>query len=406
MNVEFGSVEAARREVDTYAPAFGQLPAFLMTGAREVEIHDGDELFGGNTHNGTFHIHSDAGRTYIRDGFLEEVLIHEAAHVSLDRVHAMTPAWRAAQEADAGRRRVCFDLRPGPSGPGRLRREPSPVVRRPPPLRTAGRREPDRNPGTDPEPAGLLRPATLVTLPRARPMSSLDIRRAFRRSLTVCMEFGANATFSLVPLAQARERALANRRVARSGGDPRPAARRAPGVPTFDEAVATVLAIHSAAWKAGGGNANSWQTTLREYACPQLGGKGVDRITTADVMAVLLPSGRASTPPCSRAEGAPAHRHGHEVGHRARLPERQSGGRRADGGVAEAVRGGAAPTRASACRGRRRGRGGVRLDRVDRREARLRVSGPDRGAVGGGAPGDMGRDRPGHAWSGRFRPRG
>ena len=35
-------------------------------------------------------------------------------------------------------------------------------------------------------------------------------------------------SFALVPLAEARQRALANRRVARSGGDPRPAARRAP----------------------------------------------------------------------------------------------------------------------------------------------------------------------------------
>ena len=96
-------------------------------------------------------------------------------------------------------------------------------------------------------------------------------------------------SFALVPLAEARERALANRRVARSGGDPRPASRRAPGIPTFDEAVATVLAIHGATWKAGGRNANSWQATLREYACPRLGRKGVDRITTADVMAVLLP---------------------------------------------------------------------------------------------------------------------
>ena len=102
VNIEFGSVEAARRQVDTYAPAFGQLPAFLMTGAREVEIHGGDENHGGNTHNGTFHIHSGQGETDIRNGFLEEVLIHEAAHVSLDRLHAMTPAWRAAQEADAG----------------------------------------------------------------------------------------------------------------------------------------------------------------------------------------------------------------------------------------------------------------------------------------------------------------
>ncbi len=96
-------------------------------------------------------------------------------------------------------------------------------------------------------------------------------------------------SFALVPLAEAREHALANRRVARSGGDPRPASRRAPGIPTFDEAVATVLAIHGATWKAGGRNANSWQATLREYACPRLGRKGVDRITTADVMAVLLP---------------------------------------------------------------------------------------------------------------------
>ena len=46
-------------------------------------------------------------------------------------------------------------------------------------------------------------------------------------------------SFALVPLAEARDRALANRRVARSGGDPRPASRRAPGIPTFDEAVAS-----------------------------------------------------------------------------------------------------------------------------------------------------------------------
>ena len=96
-------------------------------------------------------------------------------------------------------------------------------------------------------------------------------------------------SFALVPLAVARERALLNRRVARSGGDPRRAARRAVGVPTFDEAVSRVLAIHHTAWKAGGRNAKSWQATLRGYAYPHLAGKGVDRVTTADVMAVLQP---------------------------------------------------------------------------------------------------------------------
>ena len=102
VNSEFGSVEAARREVEAYAPTFGRLPDFLMTDAVEVEIHGGNERASGNTQNGTFHLHSEAGQTYIDGGFLEEVLIHEAAHVSLDRLHKMTAPWRAAQDADAG----------------------------------------------------------------------------------------------------------------------------------------------------------------------------------------------------------------------------------------------------------------------------------------------------------------
>ena len=96
-------------------------------------------------------------------------------------------------------------------------------------------------------------------------------------------------SFHLVPLAQAREQALANRRVARAGGDPRAASRRADGVPTFEEAAAKVVAIHGAAWKAGSGNAHRWQYTLRQYVYPRLGAKAVDAVTTADVMAVLLP---------------------------------------------------------------------------------------------------------------------
>ena len=96
-------------------------------------------------------------------------------------------------------------------------------------------------------------------------------------------------SFALVPLAEAREQALANRKLARTGGDPRTTARRAQGIPAFDEAVAKVIAIHGSAWKLGSSNANRWQATLREYAYPHLGGKGVDEVTTADVMAVLLP---------------------------------------------------------------------------------------------------------------------
>ena len=121
-------------------------------------------------------------------------------------------------------------------------------------------------------------------------------------------------SFSLVPLAEARERALADRRVARSGGDPRPAARRDRGVPTFDEAVATVLAIHSAAWKAGGRNANSLADDAARVRLPAAWREGRrpdhDRRRDGRAAAHLDEQAR------HRAEGAPAHRHGHEMGHR------------------------------------------------------------------------------------------
>ena len=43
-------------------------------------------------------------------------------------------------------------------------------------------------------------------------------------------------SFGLVSLAEAREQALANRKIARAGGDPLADRRRAQGMPTFEEA--------------------------------------------------------------------------------------------------------------------------------------------------------------------------
>ena len=40
------------------------------------------------------------GDLYVADGILEETLVHEAAHTSLDAAHAASPGWLAAQEAD------------------------------------------------------------------------------------------------------------------------------------------------------------------------------------------------------------------------------------------------------------------------------------------------------------------
>ena len=96
-------------------------------------------------------------------------------------------------------------------------------------------------------------------------------------------------SFALVSLAEAREQALSNRKLARSGGDPLGARRRTAGVPTFAEAAEQVIAIHRGAWKDADAMAQQWRGTLGQYAHPQFGDKGVDRVTTADVMAALLP---------------------------------------------------------------------------------------------------------------------
>ena len=96
-------------------------------------------------------------------------------------------------------------------------------------------------------------------------------------------------SLALVPLAEARERALANRRLARSGGDPLRDKRPTAGVPTVAEAAEQVIAIHRGAWKDGEATAQKWRATLQQYAHPHIGDKGVDRVTTADVMAALQP---------------------------------------------------------------------------------------------------------------------
>ena len=90
-------------------------------------------------------------------------------------------------------------------------------------------------------------------------------------------------SFPVVTLAEARKAALDNRRAIARGHDPRSS------VPTLAQASERVLAIHSASWKDGARSAQIWRNSLRDYVLPQLGRERVDRITTADIMSVLLP---------------------------------------------------------------------------------------------------------------------
>lgn len=90
-------------------------------------------------------------------------------------------------------------------------------------------------------------------------------------------------------LAEARERALAYRKVARDGGDPPAERQRAKAViPPFAEAAEAVHGEHKGSWD-NPKHAAEWITTLRTYANPHFGKQRVDQIGTPDVLRALAP---------------------------------------------------------------------------------------------------------------------
>jgi integrase len=91
----------------------------------------------------------------------------------------------------------------------------------------------------------------------------------------------------LVSLAEAREKALNLRKVARAGGDP-VAEKARTLVPTFAQAAQSAHTEHVAAWR-NKKHAAQWISTLRRYAFPGIGTRRVDQIETRDVLKVLSP---------------------------------------------------------------------------------------------------------------------
>lgn len=93
---------------------------------------------------------------------------------------------------------------------------------------------------------------------------------------------------ALVGLADAREAALQNRKLARSGGDPLATRKRDAAVMTFEAAAHRVHDLHLPTWRNAKHGAQ-WINTLREYAFPHFGKKRLDAINSADVLSALSP---------------------------------------------------------------------------------------------------------------------
>ena len=93
---------------------------------------------------------------------------------------------------------------------------------------------------------------------------------------------------ALVTLAEAREQAVANRKLARAGGDPLADRRRVQGTPTFAEAATAVIDQKRAGWKTPE-QAQAWRSSLERYAFPRIGRRPIAEVASADVLAILTP---------------------------------------------------------------------------------------------------------------------
>lgn len=98
VNPEFQDSEAAEIEALKFARVIGRLPTDLRIDVETVWIHKGTEPFGGGNNN--ILIHTGQSTLYEKDGILEETLVHEASHTSLDAKHSASSGWISAQEAD------------------------------------------------------------------------------------------------------------------------------------------------------------------------------------------------------------------------------------------------------------------------------------------------------------------
>jgi hypothetical protein len=98
VNPEFEFIKA-KEYAEQYAKVIGRLPKALRRYVQTVWIHKGDKPFGGGNNN--LLIHVEQGDNYIRDGILEEILIHEACHTSLDYyAYSNKKDWESAQIKD------------------------------------------------------------------------------------------------------------------------------------------------------------------------------------------------------------------------------------------------------------------------------------------------------------------
>ena len=185
-------------------------------------------------------------------------------------------------------------------------------------------------------------------------------------------ELGLGAV-ALVSLAEAREQAVANRKLARAGGDPLADKRRVQGLPTFAEAATTVIDQKRAGWKTPA-QVQAWRGSLERYAFPRIGRRPISEVASADVLAILTPIWHTK-PVIAKTVKQRIHTvlewgHRHEPAHRQPVRPGRTGAR-------SSAQHRAAHAGVAAPGGRRGARDGADVRRAAGRHAGVRVLGAD-----------------------------
>ncbi len=92
----------------------------------------------------------------------------------------------------------------------------------------------------------------------------------------------------LVTLAEARELAVSNKKLARAGGDPLAAKQQHLAIPSLNEAIDKVIELYAPTWT-NAKHAAQFKSTLTNYVTPRLGRRPVNDIQAADILSVLQP---------------------------------------------------------------------------------------------------------------------
>ena len=160
------------------------------------------------------------------------------------------------------------------------------------------RRPPQRKPRGQ-HPHNALTPAFVRNVSRAGRYCDgnglyLDVRptrsRGWIQRLTIRgrrTELGLGG-FPLVSLKEAREKAFANRKLAREGSDPLSEKRRTESMPTFAEAARRLRDQLSPGWRSPH-HARLWLSSLERHVYPRIGETPISEVTSADVIGILAP---------------------------------------------------------------------------------------------------------------------